>query len=170
MRVLTIGGVEIAVESSDQISQTYAAIGGLTTLRTMKGGAIRQRNWRKLSTTISVPSARFLPAIHALDLDEPQVIQCLARRQISADTPAITIPAARRADVDPLGYAVLATGFMVRTSGVLAGDVLTLVAVPGAVRYTATYVPEFLALITELSEQMDVRAARAGWDLPADAA
>lgn len=168
MRVLTIGGVEIAVESSDQISQTYVSIGGVSTLRTMSGGGIRQRNWRRLSTTISVPSARFLPALHALDLDEPHVIQCLARRQISADTSSITIPSARRADVDPIGYALLASGFMARTSGVLVGDVLTLVEVPGAVRYTATYVPEFLALITDLSEQMDVRAARAGWELTAE--
>lgn len=168
MRVLTIGGVEIAVESSDQISQTYGSIGGLTTLRTMKGGAIRQRNWRKLSTTISVPSARFLPAIHALDLDAPHVIQCLARRQIASDTSVVTLPQARRADIDPIGYAVMTTGFMQRTSGILSGDTLTLVAVPGALRYTATYVPELLALITALEEHIDLRSARAGWQLTAE--
>lgn len=168
MRVLTIGGVPISVESSDQIGQTYTPIGGGKAMRLMNGGLVMQRNWRKLQTVVSVSDARFLPAVNALDLDVPHVIQCLARRQLAGDTNVITLPQARRADVDPLGYAVMPTGFMQRTSGVLSGDVLTLTAVPGALRYTATYVPELLALITALDEHIDLRSARAGWQLTAE--
>lgn len=168
MRVLTIGGIPISVESSDRIAQTYSAVGGGRAMRLMNGGLVMQRNWRRLQTVVTVSDARFLPAIHALDLDVPHVIQCLARRQLASDTSVITLPQARRADIDPLGYAVMPTGFMQRTSGILSGDTLTLVAVPGALRYTATYVPELLALITALEEQIDVRSARAGWQLTAE--
>lgn len=168
MRVLTIGGIPISVESSDSISQTYEAIGGFTLLRTMQGGGIPQRNWRKLKTTITVPAARFLPALHALDMDVPHVIQCLAARQIAGTSNAVTLPAARRADVEPYGFAVMPSGFMVRTPGVLAGSVLTLTPVAGAVRYTACYVPELVAVITALSEHTDVRGAVTGWDLTAE--
>jgi hypothetical protein len=168
VRVLTIGGIPISVESSDLISQTYAPIGGGRAMRLMNGGLVMQRNWRKLKTTISVSDARFLPAIHALDLDVPHVIQCLTRRQIAGDSNAITLPPARRADIDPLGYAVMPNGFMQRTASVLAGDTLTLVAVPGALRYTATYVPELVVLVTDLNEHGDVRSARMGWELTAE--
>lgn len=168
MRVLTIGGVPISVESSDRIAQTYTAIGGGRPIRLMNGGLVMQRNWRRLRTTIAVADARFLPALQGLDLDVPHVIRCLARRQLASATPAITLPTARRADIDPLGYAVLTTGFMARTASVLAGDVLTLTPVAGAVSYTATYVPELVALITELEENLDVRSAKAGWQLVAE--
>ena len=168
MRVLTIGGVPISVESSDRIAQTYTAIGGGRTMRLMNGGLVMQRNWRRLQTVVTVSDARFLPAIHALDLDVPHVIQCLARRHLASDTSVVTLPRARRADIDPIGYAVMPTGFMQRTGGILSGDTLTLAAVPGALRYTATYVPELLALITAVEEHIDVRSARAGWQLTAE--
>lgn len=168
MHVLTIGGIPLSVESTDAISQSYQAIGGFTTLRTMRGGAIPQRTWRRLSTTISVSDARLLPALHSLDLDAPQLIQCLAPRQIAGTTRAVVLPAARRADIAPYGFAVLPTGFVVPVEGVLAQHTLTLDAVPGAVRYTACYVPEFTAVITEFSEQFDVRGAVAGWQLTAE--
>lgn len=165
MHVLTIGGVPISVESSDAISQSYESIGGVTTLRTMRGAGIRQRNWRRLSTTISVSDARFLPALQSLDLDAPQVIQCLAPRQIAGTTRAVVLPAARRADIEPYGFAVLPSGFVVPVAGTLNAHTLTLDAVPGAVRYTACYVPEFTGLITEFTEQFDVRGAVAGWQI-----
>lgn len=168
MNVLTIGGIPISVESSDAISQSYEPLGGVSTLRTMRGGAIRQRTWRRLSTTVSVTDARFLPALHSLDFDAPQLIQCLAPRQIAGATRAVVLPAARRADIAPYGFAVLPTGFVVPVGGVLVQHALTLDAVPDAVRYTACYVPEFTALITEFSEQFDVRGAAAGWQLTAE--
>ncbi len=168
MRFLTIGGISISVESSDRISQTYEPMGGVATLRTMAGGAIRQRNWRKLKTTISVSEARLLPALQGLDMDAPQVIQCIAARHIAGASNVIALPAARRADVAPGGYAVLPNGTMLRTPGVLVGSTLTLTPVVGALSYTASYVPELTVLITGLTEHADVRAGVVGWDLTAE--
>ena len=168
MRVLTIGGIPISVESSDRISQTYEPMGGVATLRTMGGGAIRQRNWRKLKTTISVPEARMLPALQGLDMDAPQVIQCVAARQIAGASNVNALPPARRADVAPRGYAVLPSGMTVPTAAVLAGSTLTLTPVTDALRYTASYVPELTVLITALTEHTDVRAGVVGWDLTAE--
>jgi hypothetical protein len=168
VNLLTIGGVPISVGSSDSIAQTYAPIGGVARLRTMAGGLIAQRNWRRLKTTISVSEARFLPALNALDLDHAHVIQCLAPRHIAGASNAVALPTARRADVAPYGFAVLPTGFEVRTPGVLTANTLTLTPVTGAIRYTACYVPELTVLITDLSEHYDVRKAVAGWELTAE--
>lgn len=168
MHMLIIGGIPISVESSDAIAQTYAAIGGVAHLRTMAGGLIAQRNWRRLKTTVSVSDARFLPALQALDLDQAQVIQCLAPRQIAGASNAIALPTARRADIAPYGFAVMPNGFVVPTPGVLVANTLTLTPVAGAIRYTACYVPELTVLITDLSEHYDVRKAVAGWELTAE--
>lgn len=167
MILLELGGVAISVEETDSISQTYELIGGAASLRTLGGGLIRQRNWRKLKTVVSVSEARFLPALQALDLDTTQVLKCVAPREIASAVSAITLPTARRADAAPYGFAMLATGFRVRTPGVLVGDVMTLQAVPGAVRYSVCYVPQ-LVVIAMLTERFDVRGAVAGWELTAE--
>lgn len=168
MNLLTIGGVPISVGSSDSIAQTYVPIGGVARLRTMAGGLIAQRNWRRLKTTISVSEARFFPALQGLDLDQAHVIQCLAPRHIAGASNAVALPTARRSDVVPYGFAVLPSGFEVRTPGVLTANTLTLTPVAGAIRYTACYVPELTVLITDLSEHYDVRQAVAGWELTAE--
>lgn len=168
MIVLTIGGIPISVEQSDAIAQTYEAIGGRGTLRTMGGGAIRQRNWSRIKTTISVSEARMLPALSALDIDTPLVIQCIAPRSIHSALPAVALPTARRADVAPYGFAVMPSGLMRRTGGTLAGNTLTLDVVPGAVSYVARYWPELTVLVMALTEHQDVRGAVAGWDLTAE--
>lgn len=165
MLVLEIGAVRVAVESSDAISQSYEGIGGVATIRLLNGGAVRQRNWRKLRTRVTVSDARWLPAIQALDLDAVHVLKCLAPRSVSSTVPAITLPAARRADVAPWGAAVMPDGFSVPTPSTLAGNVLTLTAVDGALGYVAFYVPQLSVLITGLTESFDVRGAVASWDL-----
>ena len=83
MILLELGGVAISVEESDSISQTYELIGGAASLRTLGGGLIRQRNWRRLKTVVSVAEARFLPALQSLDLDVTQVLKCVAPRERS---------------------------------------------------------------------------------------
>lgn len=168
MHMLIIGGIPISVESSDAIAQTYAAIGGVAHMRTMAGGLIAQRNWRRLKTTVSVGEARFLPAIQSLDLDQALVLSCLAPRQIAGASNAIALPQARRADIAPYGFAVLPSGFVVPTPGVLAAHTLTLTPVTSALRYTACYVPELSVIITDISEHYDVRGAVAGWELTAE--
>lgn len=166
--MLTIGGIAISVEQSDAISQTYEAIGGRGTLRTMAGGAVRQRNWSKLKTSVSVGEARLPPALAALDIDTPHVIQCVAPRTVFSAVPAVALPAARRADVAPYGFALRADGFMAPVAGTLAGSTLTLAAVDGAVGYSVCYVPELTVLVTSMTERFDYHGAVAGWDLTAE--
>lgn len=168
MNLLTIGGIPISVEASDTISQTYAPIGGRATIRMMDGAALRQKNWSRIKTTVSVSAARFLPALASLDLDVPQVIQCVAPRHIAGMSNAVSLPISRRTDVPPYGFATIANGFMVPTAGVLDGNTYTLAPVAGALRYTACYLPELTVLITDLAEHYDVRGAVAGWELTAE--
>lgn len=106
--------------------------------------------------------------LSALDIDTPQVIQCIAPRSIHSALPAVALPAARRADVAPYGFAVMPNGLMRRTGGTLAGGTLTLDVVPGAVSYVARYWPELTVLVMSLTEHQDVRGAVAGWDLTAE--
>lgn len=168
MHTLWIGAVPVAVESADRISQSYEQIGGRATLRTMRGGAIAQRTWARLKTTIAVPAGRLPPAVADLDLDVPHVIACLAPRSVSGTTRVVVLPAARRMDVTPWGVAVLPNGFSRRVEGVVNQHTLTLDAVPGALRYAAYYLPQITALITDVQEQFDVRGAAVGWQLTAE--
>lgn len=169
MILLTIGGIPISVASSDAISQTYTPIGGVASLRTMGGGLIRQRNWSKVQTQISVSDARLPPALQGLDWDAPHIIKCVQPRAISASSPIITVPSARRTDVAPYGFAMMPDGRDVPTPATLAGGgVVTLAEVVGAARYTVCYVPQMTMLITEFTEHGDVHNARRSWDLTAE--
>ncbi len=168
MLMLEIGGVRVAVESSDAIAQSYEPIGGVATLRTLSGGALRQRNWRKLRTRVTVSDARWAAALAGLDEDAVHVMKCLAPRVIASTANAIALPAARRADVAPWGFALLADGFSVATGAAMAGNLLTLTPVTGAVGYQALFVPQLSVLITGMTENFDVRGAVASWDLTAE--
>lgn len=168
MILLTIGGIPISVASSDAITQTYAPIGGAASLRTMRGGLIRQRNWKKLKTQISVSEARLPPALQSLDWDLPHLIQCVQPRSMSASAVVFTVPSARRTDVDPYGFAMMPNGLEVPTAANVYGHVVTLDEVMGAVRYTVCYVPSLTMLITDFVERCDVHGAVFGWDLTAE--
>lgn len=139
--LLTINGLLLSHEEVGELEQSYGyASGGFATLRMASGRGLRQKAWRKRSTTIQ-GSGWIPPALSHIDWDMPVTIGCVAAMGLKSATPAIVLPVARRNDVAPYGFAILADGTSVPASASVAGDIMTLATIAGAVQYTGYYYP-----------------------------
>ncbi len=164
---LIVAGLVIPLEALGEHSQSYELSGGRSRLRMMDGSQHAQTRWAKLATTLR--ASGWAPSgLHGLDPSIAVTLACVAPRAISGAGTAITLPAARRSDVAPVGQAIVA-GRIVATALVLAGDVATLDAVPGASGYRALYWPLITAYV-EIPEEVDVAAASFSWTLSAEEA
>lgn len=164
---LIVAGLELPYQA-DAISQTYERFGGFTARprRLANGAPIVQHRWEKLRTTISAQH-HTPPGLAGLDWTAPFTLACIAGRSVQSLSNAITLPAARRNDVAPYGFAITAAGLQVPTPGSLAGNVLTLTAVAGAAFYKATYFP-LLTVTAGLNERTDQVDLVIGWELTAE--
>ena len=140
---LKINDVVVAFESMGEISQRYGWVGGFTNDRMMDGTLDAQETWRKRSTTIT--AAGWVPAaLEGIDWSAPVTVDCVAQVAINSPVASIVLPTARRSDVAPFAFAVSAAGRLVPTDSSLAGDVLTITPVAGAVAYQAVYFPRLV--------------------------
>ena len=103
---LTINGLRLPLRIGAQIQQSYEDIGGFTLLRLGAGAAVPQQTWRKLRTTLSAQGIA-PPGLAAIDWTQPVTLGCIAARSIQSASNVINIPAARRADAPPYGWAVM---------------------------------------------------------------
>ncbi|MBS0442820.1 MAG: hypothetical protein JSR38_12755, partial [Proteobacteria bacterium] len=78
----------------------------------------------------------------------------------------ITLPAARRSDAAPFGFALDASGLLRPTAVTLAGNVATLIAVAGATGYQVLYYP-LLTIRAPAGPRCsyDAAGAVASWEL-----
>lgn len=162
---LIVAGITIPIEALGDHGQTYERVGGRATLTMADGSQIVQSRWEKLIT--KVRGDGWAPPGLA-DIDPAAVVEvaCVAPRAISRAGNLIPLPAARRSDAPVRGQAVVA-GRVVPTAVVVAGNLATLDAVPGASGYRALYYPLLLARVALESEDMDVSGAAWGWALTA---
>jgi len=163
MRTLVIGGIEIPIRASEQLSQEYEPVQSRSRLRMSDGTLIQQTAWSgKLST--SIRASGISPAgLEGLDYDSPITIKCIKERVIASASNVIDVPAARRSDYGVEGRAVVGNK-LVSTAVTMSTDEATLTTVAGATSYQAIYWPEISCWCDPPSESGQVRQANHTWD------
>jgi len=162
MKTLVIGGIEIPLQSSHTLGQTYNPVQAVARLRMMDGSLVQQTSWAgKLATSIS--GVGIMPAgLQMLDFSSTITIKCVAERVVSSASNVIIIPAARRTDYAPEGRA-LVDGVWQSTAVSMSTDEATLTIVAGATQYQAIYWPELICYCDPPSETRGARNADYGW-------
>lgn len=166
-RVLVIGGIEIPIRASHQLSQNYTPIQAVSRARMMNGSLTQQSAWRgKLLTEISgdglVPSG-----LQLIDWSQPVIIKCIAERAVTSSSNVIPVHANRRSDYGVRGRALVGTK-LVDTPVSVTGDVATLTVVSDATAYQAYYWPEITCYSDGPEETRGARTADYGWSLIAE--
>lgn len=167
---LTLDGLRLPVAVGGQIEQTYEDFGAITLLRLGAGAAVHQEVWRKTRTSISISGA--LPVgLDAIDWKTSHALGCVAPRSIQSAGNVITIPAARRSDAAPYGWAITAAGLLTPTAVTLADNVATLSPVAGAAAYQVAWYPQLTVRApTGPTVSYDALGAVVGWELTAEEA
>lgn len=166
MATLIIGGIQVPTYAlTDEFSQDYEEVAGISSARMGDGSLVVQRAWPtvsanyKLSTTISGGGS--LPApLDGLNRGAAVEVECAEPRRIASTSGIITVPAGRRSgDYAPRGFA-LVDGLLVETPLALVGNVATLTVVAGAQHYQVLYWPKFTGRITHQSSGEPWQARR----------
>lgn len=160
---IIIGGVEITIDSANQISQSYETLGGRSMRRLLNGAGLLQTQWAKVQTSIS-GTGRVPPGLDGLDYTTSLSLSCAAPLSIWSANTSITLPTSRRTDWAPHAYAIVA-GRHVRTSLSIAGNAATLTAVSGAGGYLCAYYPILTVYATPPRHNFNGRGPSVGWTL-----
>lgn len=165
---LELGGLVVPGVARYTFSQTYETFGGETLLRCASGRGIKQRGWIKLRTQLD--GEGWIPeGLTALDYTSQLNLKCVAPRGVMGVgiSNVITIPSARRSDIDPRGYGIV-NGNRVFSTTTMAGDVATVASVINATGYLVEYWPE----LTVYAKEPDTRFTEANktysWSLTAE--
>lgn len=164
---LILGGIEIPLYAlTDEFSQSYEEIAGISSARMGDGSLLVQRAWPslqanyKLATTISGGGS--LPApLDGLDRGAIIEIACAQHRAIAGTGNVIALPPGRRSggQYQPRGFALLG-GLLVETPIHVVDDVATLTVVADARHYQVRYWPRFSGRITHQSSGEPWQARR----------
>lgn len=167
MITLELGGVAVWPLAQHTMRQSYEDLRASTDHEMYSFAAFRQTHGnKKLRTTINAQG--WEPhGLAGLDYTQPLVLKCVAPRSLTALVNAIALPAARRADVPPRGFALKADGTEVETPLSLAADIATLTTVAGAVAYRVAYFPQITVFATLEEEDTDMNAANFSFTLKA---
>lgn len=164
MHDFELGGVVVPIEALLDFEQSYEPLGGSSVLRMMDGTAVKQQSWRKTRTQLSATG--WVPlGLDALDFSGPLTLKCAKPVALSGATNVVTLPAGRRSDFAPLGFAIVADRTLVETSCGLAGNVATLGIVAGALGYRCLYVPQLTVVTDGPQERASLTRAEHSWDL-----
>lgn len=162
---LTIDGIRLPLQVAGEIRQDYEDFGGFGLLRLGLGAAVHQEVWRKTRTTLSA-SGLIPPGLAGVNWTASHTLGCVAPRSIQAAGNVITLPAARRSDAAPYGFAVDAIGLLRPVAVGLAGNTATLAVWAGAVSYQVLYYPLLTARAPAgVRVEYDAAGAAAGWEL-----
>lgn len=167
---LTLDGLTLPLHAAGEIQQAYEQFGGFGTLRLGLGATVHQEVWRKLRTTLTA-SGLIPPGLDAIDWTTTHTLGCVAPRTIQEADNVITLPAARRTDAAPFGFALDANGLLRPVAVALAGHVATLTAVAGAEGYQVLYYP-LLTIRAPAGPRCsyDAAGAVASWELACEEA
>lgn len=165
-----LGSVKIPISGAYELSQSYAPIGGFMTLRTLNGGAIKQQNWQKISTTITGSGA--IPVgLEEVNFKLSLVLKCGASRGVTSSSNVMTLPPGRRVDVgfEPTGCFSTDNGLTWQTTSIgIVSDVATLGTDPGAQLYRVEYFPEITVFADPPEENTDTHGRVFGWSINAE--
>ena len=163
---LIIGGVVIGYEASHDLKQSYETIGGRSLRRMLSGSGNLQTHWAKQRTTIS-GSGRLPPGLSGLDYTVSMSLSCAAPLSIWSATTSATLPAARRSDLAPRGFAIV-NGHQVQTPISIATNAVTFTAVTGASGYVVSYYPTLTVYAEPPRVNFDARDVVIGWEIVAE--
>lgn len=162
---LTIDGLRLPLHAGAQIQQQYEDFGGFSVLRLGAGASVHQETWRRTRTTLSAVGL-IPPGLDGRDWSQQFVLGCVGPSSQQAGGNVFTLPAARRADAAPFGFAVDATGFLRPVAVVVAGNTATLGVLPGAVSYEVLWYPLLTVRAPSgVRSYYDAKGAVASWEL-----
>ena len=166
--MLIIGGISLSVHALSPFAQTYERMGGSSTRRMLSGKGRKQTNWEKLATSIT-GGGMSPPGLSGLDISVPVEVSCAATRSIVSASSVIIIPSARRLDSDYAPFALALKGIeRIPTPVSMNVDEATITPVDGTEQYEIFYYPKFTALITAVTENVQVDSKAFGWSLRAE--
>lgn len=162
---LTINGMRLPYASAGEIEQSYEDIGGFSVRRLGGGALIHQETWRRVRTVLTA-AGWTPPGLSGIDWSQSFALGCVAPRRKKSATNVIGIPAARRTDVPPVGFAILSDGSLLQTGIAVAANVATLTVVPGAIGYEVQWHPLMTVRAPDgVRESYDAQGAVASWEL-----
>lgn len=167
--IIVQGAVTVTLPKvhSEGLRQDYSTIQPGPILRLSDGTGIKQTRWKKKGTTISGSGA--LPAgFDALNFGLEMAIWCVKEVEIASSSNVIALPANRRTDITPLGFAVVNNRMVPTPVSVSVGGVATLTAVAGATGYRVYYYPILTVFASLNPETGDINNADHGWELTAE--
>lgn len=164
---LLINGIEVCIQSGHDLQQSYAPVeGGIYRQRTLNGRLSITQGWSKLKTSLS--AAGWTPAlISTLNRYDTYELACCMPRVIDQVSHQVILPAARRGDVAPRGYA-LVDGQLQPSAVSLVGNMATVQLVPNATLYRVMYWPLLLVSFSTLNESLDASGAVYAWQIEAE--
>jgi hypothetical protein len=163
---LILGSVVVSFDASYALSQTYEMLGGRSLLRMISGAGHLQTHWAKRRTVIT-GSGRLPAGLDGLDYTASMSLYCAAPLSIFSATPSATLPAARRTDWAPHGYAIV-DGRQVPTGISIATNAVTFTAVSGASGYVVSYYPILTVYVEPPRLNFDGRGVVCGWEIVAE--
>ena len=163
-----LGGVTVAFDAAHQINQDYEPLAGAAVLRLSSGAAVKQTAWDgKLRTTLS-GSGRLPPGLDGLDYSASLSLSCMAPRSLwAAATTGLSLPASRRTDWAPHGYAIV-NGRQMPTAISIVVNAVTFTAVAGASGYVCAYYPTLTVFASAPRLRFDGRGPVSGWEIIAE--
>lgn len=163
---IIIGGVRIGFDAAHELTQTYEKIGGRIAHRMLNGAGVQQVHWTKLKTTIKGVGTR--PAgLDGLNYDAAISISCAEPMSIWGASNTITLPASRRTDWTPHGYAIVNGQHQV-TGVSVVGNTATLGAVSGAQGYVCAYYPIISVIAQPPQTEFSGRGVVLSWSITAE--
>ena len=163
---IIIAGRRISFDASHALNQSYETFGGVTLHRMLDGAGVQQVHWRKVRTVISGSGPK-PPGLDGINFDSAITIECAAPLNLSGASNIFTLPAARRADWAPLGFA-LVDGTLRAAACSVVGNTATVTTTPGASAYEVSYWPILTVIATPPALDFAARGTVAGWSLTAE--
>ncbi|MFT3758971.1 hypothetical protein [Thauera sp.] len=162
---LMIDGMRLPLQAAGRIQQEYEDSGGFTLLRLGQGAAVPQQAWRKVRTTLSA-TGLIPPGLSGRDWTQPFALGCVQARSLQAAGNVFVLPAGRRTDAEPYGFAVDAAGRIKPVPVIMVGDTATLAVLAGAVSYQVLWYPVMTVYaLSGVRPQYDAAGAVASWEL-----
>ncbi|MBL8471336.1 MAG: hypothetical protein JNM98_06010 [Rhodocyclaceae bacterium] len=165
MPALIISGYTVPARAALGIAQTYEQFGGISRQRMLDGSLIEQVSWRRWRTQLS-GAGQVPPGLGGLH--GQHTLACVAPHTAGAAINQITLPMDARSDAPLAGYATVMRGgaAVIEPSAVsIAGRVVTVAAVAGAVSYQCAYYPLIAGIVTEAQDHVAYAEGRWGWSV-----
>lgn len=162
---MILGGIKVSYDASHSISQDYEPMASESILRMANGTGVKQTIWSGKTKIITRGQGRFPPGLRGLDYSASMVLECVTPVAIDSVSNVITVPSARRSDIDLMGLALI-DGRSVHAGVSLSGNTATLNTVSGAAAYQVLYFPKFTVFASRPTENNSARQwGQHGWNL-----